>query len=319
MEHIHPSLLKQQRVTRVRFNYSTETWESGVYDLPYFERDFVLLTPKDILTKDETWINRADLIDEFDQIPYAIPNEELRDQISNYYHKQLGEEFTEKEQREAVRRTIHEFPEIIDYFIKFKEDHGDEAKDVSALRVLQSEKLFINQFKSLLGLLATETPFFELWGTTYEESMKRVLFLKDVIENKDGYRIFYVDGKPIQRELDLQILFRLTWFASPSDVNREVNNGRGPVDFKISRGSADSTLVEFKLASNSHLKANLEKQVEIYQKASDAKHAIKAILYFTQQQKERVLRILEELKLSNEKNILLINARNDDKPSASKV
>jgi len=70
------------------------------------------------------------------------------------------------------------------------------------------------------------------------------LFLKDVIENKDGYRLFYVKGKPVKKEDDLQILFRLTWFATPSDVNREVNNGRGPVDYKISRGNIDKTLVE---------------------------------------------------------------------------
>lgn len=50
------------------------------------------------------------------------------------------------------------------------------------------------------------------------------------------------------------------------DVNREVNNGRGPVDFKISKGSKDTTLVEFKLASNSKLKNNLAKQVDIYKK-----------------------------------------------------
>ena len=32
------------------------------------------------------------------------------------------------------------------------------------------------------------------------------------------------------------------------DVNREPNNGRGPVDFKISDGALDKSLIEFKLA-----------------------------------------------------------------------
>jgi len=54
------------------------------------------------------------------------------------------------------------------------------------------------------------------------------------------------------------------WFRSVSDVNREVNNGRGPVDFAVSRAALDKTLIEFKLGSNSHLKRNLEKQVAIY-------------------------------------------------------
>jgi len=318
-KHIHPTLRRRVSIPRVRFNYITETWESQTYDLPHLERDYVLLTPKDMLTKDETWINRSDLIDEFDEIPNAIPNDELRAQVNNYFKKQLPEKHTAKDRRAAVRKTIHEFPQLIDYFIRFKEDHGNEARDISAWKVSQSELLYVNQLKELLTLLSNITDFYSLVGDTYAEAMKRVLFLKEVIENKDGYRIFYVKGQPIQRELDLQILFRFTWFATPSDVSREVNNGRGPVDFKISRGSADSTLVEFKLASNSRLKDNLAKQVEIYQKASDAKKAIKAILYFTKEQRERVLRILEELKMTDDENIVLINARNDDKPSASKA
>lgn len=318
-KHIHPTLRRRVSVPRVRFNYGTETWESQSYDLPYFEGDFVLLTPKDMLTKDETWINRSDLINEFEDIPNAIANDELRAQVNNYFEKQLPEKRTAKDRREAVRKTIHEFPQLIDYFIRFKEDHGNDATDISAWKVSQSQILYESQLKQLLALLNSSTNFYGLVGDTYDEAMERVRFLKDVIENKDGYRIFYLKGEPIHRETDLQILFRLCWFGTPSDANREVNNGRGPVDFKISRGSADSTLVEFKLASNTRLKDNLLKQVEIYQKASDAKQAIKVILYFTIEQKERVLRILEELKMSDDKNIVLINARVDDKISASKA
>jgi hypothetical protein len=68
--------------------------------------------------------------------------------------------------------------------------------------------------------LAAATNFYKLGGDTYEEAMERVLFLKDIIENKDGYRDFYLKGHPIEREEDLQILYRLTWRGTPSDVNR---------------------------------------------------------------------------------------------------
>ena len=30
-------------------------------------------------------------------------------------------------------------------------------------------------------------------------------------------------------------MYRLVWYATDFDVNREVNNGRGPVDFKIQK------------------------------------------------------------------------------------
>ena len=68
-------------------------------------------------------------------------------------------------------------------------------------------------------------------------------------------------------------------------------------DFKISRGSSDKTLVEFKLAKNTHLKRNLEKQAEIYQKASDANCALKVILFFSDEEYERVAKILRDLDL----------------------
>ena len=93
-----------------------------------------------------------------------------------------------------------------------------------------------------------------------------------------GIDYFILNGQPIKREEDLQIIYRLTWFASDFDVNRETNNGRGPVDYAISKGSADKTLIEFKLASNSKLKQNLAKQVEVYEEANKTKKSIKAII-----------------------------------------
>ena len=167
--------------------------------------------------------------------------------------------------------------------------------------------------------MSQQTKFYENDGSTLSNSYERVLFLKNVIENKDGYRIFYVKGEPVKRESDLQIMFRLTWFASPDDVTREANEGRGPVDFKISKGAFDKTLVEFKLASNTKLAQNLQKQVEIYKKAHDTHKAIKVILFFSTEEEMRARKILKDLGLSGEKYIVFIDARRDNKVSASKA
>jgi hypothetical protein len=315
----------KQKVSRVKFNYNTETWEYGTFDLPYYDGDYVLLTPKDLLTKDETWINKSDLLDKFHEIPPSISNDSLRSQVNNYFHKLLpvdpetGEpKETKKDKKVAAAQTIKEFPEIIDYYIRYKEDKGDDAENISSWKVKESERLYIEQFKKLGEKLATTTDFYKLTGDTYEESYQRILFFKDVVENKDGYRFFYRDdGKRIDRESDVQILYRLTWFATPSDINREVNNGRGPVDFKISRGNKDKSLIEFKLAKNTQLKRNLEKQVAIYEKANNTKKSIKVILYFSVSELNKVKSILKELKLEKSKDIVLIDARDDNKPSAS--
>ena len=125
----------------------------------------------------------------------------------------------------------------------------------------------------VLGHLAG-TEFYE-HGDSYEESLRRVKYLKHVIEDNDGYRVFYVDGKPVKRESDLHTMFRLTWCATAFDVNAEVNNGRGSSDYKVSKGRRNASLVEFKLASNSSLRRNLEKQVEVYARASQTEKGIK--------------------------------------------
>jgi hypothetical protein len=98
-----------------------------------------------------------------------------------------------------------------------------------------------------------------------------------------------------------------------------VNDGRGPADFKIPRRSKDKTLVEFKLAKNTKRKRNLEKQLEIYKKASDATVGFKVIIFFTEQEYIRVEGILDELKMVNDPYIYLVDARMDNKPSGSKA
>jgi hypothetical protein len=305
------------------FNYETEVWEPRRYTLPWTGSDFVILSPKVLLTRDDNWINRTDLLRRFDDIPAAIPDALLREQVSNYFNRVLvrhpRREPNQKEYADAASRTILEYPELIDYYIRLKEDRGDRAVSLASERVRITEGLLIVQLKQLQKLLQATSNFYSVHGGTYEEAHERVGYLKDVIENKGGHRLFYQGGKPIQREQDLQIAYRLVWFGSPSDVSTEVNDGRGPADFKISRGAGDKTIVEMKLAKNSHLKKNLERQVSIYQAASGAKQGIKVILFFTAEEEERVATILSDLKLTEHRDVVIIDARADNKPSGSKA
>ena len=153
---------------------------------------------------------------------------------------------------------------------------------------------------------------------SFEASRSRVRFLKHIIEDCDGYRLFYNNGKPIKKEKDLQLLFKFTWFGTAFDVNAEANNGRGPVDYKISFGSSDKTLVEFKLAKNSKLKQNLQNQVGVYERANETNQSLKVILYFTEGERNTVLKTMKDLGMENAPNIILIDAC-DNKVSASNV
>jgi hypothetical protein len=88
-QYLQPSQCKTVPVDRVRFNYNTENWQTVSFYLPRLENDYVILVPKDLLTKDRNWINREDLLSSFDTIPDAIPGTALRAQVNNYLQKRL--------------------------------------------------------------------------------------------------------------------------------------------------------------------------------------------------------------------------------------
>lgn len=320
-QHVPANLRRSISIPNVRFDYERRVWRPQVFELPYIarERDFVLLTPKDILTKDENWINRHDLMERFEQVASSVPDDRLRSEVNQYLYRQLTPKSTNDERHRAYSSLIREHPQLIEWYIRAKEDQGGEAQRVSQLRVSDSEVQFVDHIRELIGMLVTETKFYEHGIDTLTECRARVAFLKEEIENCGAFRLFYHDGKPIQRESDLQILFRLTWFATPSDFNSEVNNGRGPVDFAISRGSKDKAIVEFKLAKNSKLRQNLENQVAIYEKSNRTDKSLKVIFCFDESEQLKVKGILRELKLEGDNSIVLIDCRADNKPSASNV
>ena len=218
----------------------------------------------------------------------------------------------------AIQETIRQFPTIIDYYIKQKEENKDGAIRTSEIKVDEVEELFVKNVQELVRQLTSQTDFYSIAETdAHSAALKRIEYLKVFIEDNDGYKLFYHKGQPLKREADLQRIYRLTWFATSFDVNQEPNNGRGPVDYSISKGSKDKTLVEFKLASNSQLKRNLLNQVKIYEQANQAKSSIKVILYFDTAEFLKVTEILKELELDSDPNIIIIDAGQDNKPSAS--
>ena len=223
----------------------------------------------------------------------------------------------QKDREKAAELTIREFPELIDYYIRYREDHDAEALAQSISEVTGVEQVFIKQVIQLVDELKEKTAFYQVRATNaFDEALERVKYLKHVIEDCDGYRYFYDGEKPIHRESDLHIMYRLVSYDTISDVNSEVNNGRGAVDFKYSRGRKDKVLIEFKLART--LKRNLEKQVAVYQAADEQPPAITVILFFSDDEMKKVNKILNDLGLQGKAGIVVIDARNN-KVQASKA
>lgn len=319
LAHIAEDDRAKLRIPRVWFNYTTESWVEQSFTLPMVNGDFVLLTPEDFLTQSDTWINRADLINGFANIPAAISDGALRAQVSNYFQQRLKPKATQKERAAAAQATIEAFPELLDYYIALKEMSGDRAVTRSAERVTDADRILVEQVKVVLADLVGRTNILQKPVSSIDEALAKVKAFKHYVEHEDGYKVINRRGQPFSNESEVQLFFGLVLVGSTFDVNRESNNGRGAVDFKLSKGAWDKTLIEFKLGSNSQLKRNLEKQVEIYKEANQTPHAVKVILYYTKEDGERVQRVLTELKLVDDKFVIVIDARSDNKPPASKA
>lgn len=317
-EYIKKEYCKEFNVERAYFDYNLERWMPKKYYLPAFNDDYIVLMPIDILTKDTSWLNTKDMVDRFYLIVEKIPNEQLKFEINNYLDSLYKKNMTTEEVRKNKMSAIREFPELIDYYILDKENSIDEAMSRSIEKSLYIDDVISTIADKIIEKLS-KTDFYNYKEDSYEEALKRVQYLKHCIEDNDVYRMFFdKKGNVIRTEEDLQLMFRLACYGVISDVNRECNNGRGPVDYKLSKTNFDKSLVEFKLAGSSKLKQNLQYQVEIYEKANDTKKSIKVIIYFTDKEKERLEKILNELNLNNKENIVVIDARNN-KISASNV
>lgn len=317
-------------------------WVNKKYFLPrhpFKPNEYIILTPKSILAKSDYWINRADMVTNFDDIVQSIDDAHLRSKFNFYITQALRKKQQElnlkskkprkailnkKEKREAVDRLIKGHPDFIDYFIRYKENNGQAAhiKASTELETLLKEwpEVPKNQFSRFLQDFFKENDLTKS-KVSYEEALKSVIHMKNCIENKGAHKIFY--NKQNQLSCDeafFQNIFKFVVHSLKSDVNAEVNNGRGPADFIFSNGPDDKTIVEFKLASNSALKANLKNQVDIYKAASDAQHHIHVIFVFSVGEQKRVELICDNIGISlTSKNLVIIDARLDNKPTGSKA
>ena len=230
-----------------------------------------------MLTRDDTWINRSDLIHGFDHIPEAISDIELRSQVNNYFRQRLVPRPKKADRDAAAQATIERFPELLDYYIALKEVDASTASEASAREVSDTDRVFVEQLKNLIQDIIRQTKIYRAPVTSYDEALPRVKAFKQYVENQDGYKLINRDGHGFSNETEVQLFFGLALIGTTFDVNREPNNGHGPVDYKLSRGAVDKSLIEFKLGSNSQLKRNLQNQVKIYEAANRTKKSVKVI------------------------------------------
>lgn len=315
-KYINKKFLKQFAISKYKFNYKTQSWESKTFELPYLinpkgKSEYVLLTPKNILTKNEQWINNTDKIDNFDAVLNSISDDQMRAQINRYFASILKKDArgrsTKKDYKEAKQKTYQEYPELIDLYIRYKEKDGKNAILISDQAVNKTKEIFYDFAKEITQKLSKEE-YYGKPNNSFNDIRHRLLFFKDWVENKGGWKLFYNQKRLITNEPELQLLFKLTHIDSEYDINSEVDNGSGSVDFTTSKGSKDKAIVEFKLAKNSKFKQNSHPlgQVRKYEKSNGTKKSIKVFFCFSKEEVIKVQKYIADFQL-NQDQVLTIN------------
>jgi len=328
-KHIDKKSTREFTIKRAEFDFDNHVWKPKRYTLPAFSGDYVLLTPKDLLTKEKIWINRDDLVKDFENIPAAIPDNVLRQQLSAYFNQKLREYektrlnkktnkpegyHTQETKKKAVMDTLRQFRQAIDVYIKLKEQKGDQAEKISLEYVASTEAFLENQFTRFAENIDTSlTP-----PTSHEEALDRAKYFKECVELHDNYLNLYVGDEPASEDW-IQRMFWLVWYGSLSDLNREPKNGLGMPDFTASQGKKDKTLIEFKLAKSKSLEDNILNQLKKYKEVNKTENGIWVIVFFKLEEKEKVDKVLRNNNLENDQNFILVDARKDNKVPASKI
>lgn len=328
-EHIEKGKTREFTIKRAEFDFNTHVWKPKKYTLPAFNGEYVLLTPKDLLTKNNIWINRDDLVKDFSEIPDAIPNDALRQQLSAYFSQKLKEYektrinkrtkkpegyHTQETKKKAILDTIRKFRQVIDVYIKLKEQKGDKAEKISQELVLATEAFHENQFTKFAESVDANLSV----PTSYDEALARAKYFKECIELHGNYLNLYVGDEPVNEDW-IQRMFWFVWHGSRSDVNREPKNGLGMPDFTASQGREDKTLVEFKLAKSKGLEDNILNQLKKYKEVNNTEKGIWVIVFFTLKEHKKVQKILKNHNRENDPNFILVDARKDNKVTASKI
>ena len=111
--------------------------------------------------------------------------------------------------------------------------------------------------------------------------------------------------------------------ANNVDLSREVNIGRGPVDYKASHGSEFRALIELKLARNTRFWKGLEKQLPKYLEAEAISIGQFLVVSFNDRDLDKTLGIEKRTKalakkLKYKMDSTIVDASRE-KPSASKL
>jgi len=227
-----------------------------------FSRYPIILLPKDILRDlpiAECWSD-IDLV--------CAYNRALRQKVNAI----IGDTWKKatRVKKRVLRAVLTKEPEVLHDLIesyrkkpaKKYDFNNDPAGQIIWLPV---SRKYVNE--NPLELTLPENP-------SVEDLLQTVVIIcdkfKDLVENNALSSLLYdSDGNSKKEEAAQKVFYGIAdayCAANGLDLSRETNAGRGPVDFKLSKGYRGRVLVEAKLTTNKQLLHGFETQIEEYKK-----------------------------------------------------
>lgn len=259
----------EQICTELKIKTKPFTYNRGSYNPEYLRRGLlkcslpvnpdngmpILLTPKKYI-RDLPTISA----DDFWNYCYDNENEMLRNDF--------GQDITRNVDKKTIIKLATKRPDLRAEYIACIEETDPEPYNLHA-----DKRGYFRWYEDSKHYCASNP--LDLHFLDREEFQKCIESIvsqfQNYVENNGGWNLLWNDDKSPKSEEASQFLMQgivMHWCkASNIDISREVNIGRGPVDFKVSQGHAHRALLELKLAKNSKFWNGLSKQLPKYQEA----------------------------------------------------
>lgn len=241
--------------------YREYTFQSGLLLNPY-KRCELLLLPIDILH--ELPIARS--WDDIDRV--VSENETIRREMSELVGKEW-KKLASSQKKRYIKDFIFMKPHLVSKVI---DDY--KATDVKAYDIYQNIDYKIE--KLINRIIKTKGEIDLTKKNSYDSALEIIEEYKEWVENKKGFAVLRdVDSRNEEKVVQKTLHGSAGYYCKTNDldISPEPNSGRGPVDFKISRGG-DKTVIEIKLTSNKDCLHGFEIQIEEYAKSEETDNKI---------------------------------------------
>jgi hypothetical protein len=247
---------------------------------------------------------------------YSNENEALRED--------LGADITRHVDKKTIISFAHKHSDLRDQFINFVEQEDPQPYDYAT-----DQKGLIKWYDATVSHCRRAPLQLHFSSEAEFKGFTKVLLDEfcNYVENNEGWRLLWNDNGVAKSEEAAQLLFlgivKHYCKANNIDISREVNIGRGPVDFKTSQGNDFRALLELKLAKNSKFWNGLTKQLPKYLQAEEIRIGYFLVVVQSDQDLKRLRSIKSRVSALNKStnydiSTTIIDARRNP-PSASKL